>query len=104
MGHIVSPLSIRTLVLSLPSVHNKNVYRSISSEKTSVLDSNFIHTHIIINLDQFRVKSTNYYRVMALFIPRHMIVVGYYGFMLDVRVSVRLSISRTSVLPFFVSG
>ena len=39
----------------------------------------------------------------SLFIPHHMIVVGYYGFMLDVRVSFRLSIrqsiSRTFVHP-----
>ena len=32
-----------------------------------------------------------------LFIPRHTIVAGYYGFTLDVRVSVRPSVRRTSV-------
>ena len=36
---------------------------------------------------------------IPLFIPRHTIVAGYYGFTLDVRVSVRLS-----VRPVFVSG
>ena len=33
---------------------------------------------------------------MLIFIPRHTIVAGYYGFTLDVRVSVRPSVSRTS--------
>ena len=38
------------------------------------------------------------------FIPRHTIVAGYHGFTLVVRVSVRLSVCRPSVRPFFVSG
>ena len=36
---------------------------------------------------------------MVIFIPRHTIVVVYYGFRLVVRMSVRVSIRRTSVLP-----
>ena len=76
--HLVSPLSIRMYVRpvrpSRPSicppvlsvrqfirpVHNKNGFCSISVEKISVLDSNFIHRY---NVGQFRlrVKSTNYY-------------------------------------------
>ena len=43
--HIVSPLSVCT---SVPSVFNKNDFHSISFEKISVLDSNFIHRNIII--------------------------------------------------------
>ena len=39
-----------------------------------------------------------------LFIPRHRIVAGYYGFTLDVRLSVRSFVHRPSVRPFFVSG
>ena len=35
-----------------------------------------------------------------MFIPRHTIVAGYYGFTLDVRVSVRPSVIRTSVRRF----
>ena len=40
-----------------------------------------------------------------IFIPHHTIVAGYFGFMLDVRVSIRLSVLCTcmSVCPFFVS-
>ena len=41
------------------------------------------------------------------FYTRHMIVVGYYGFTSDVRVSVhlsiRLSVVRPSIHPFFIS-
>ena len=36
---------------------------------------------------------------MYTFIPRHTIVAGYYGFMLDIRVSVHPSVSRTAVHP-----
>ena len=32
-----------------------------------------------------------------LFIPRHIIVAGYYGFMLDISVSVHLSVIRPSI-------
>ena len=41
-----------------------------------------------------------------IFIPRHTIVAGYYGFMLDVRVSVRQSARPSVVRPssVFVSG
>ena len=41
----------------------KNGFRSITFEQISVLDSYFIHKHIIINIGQvrFRVKSTNYF-------------------------------------------
>ena len=41
----------------------KNGFRAISFEKISVLNSNFIHRYIIINVGQvrFRVKSTNYF-------------------------------------------
>ena len=38
-----------------------------------------------------------------IFIPRHTIVAGYYGFTLDIRVSVHPSVSRQSVRSFFVS-
>ena len=38
-----------------------------------------------------------------LFLPSLMIVAGYYGFTLDISVSVRPSISRMSVCPYFVS-
>ena len=38
------------------------------------------------------------------FIPRHTLVAGYYVFTLTVRVSVRLSVVRTSVRPHFVSA
>ena len=43
--HIVSQLSICTYVLS---IHNKNGFCSISFQKISVLDSDFIHGYIII--------------------------------------------------------
>ena len=43
-------------------------------------------------------------KMLVLFIPRHTIVAGYYGFTMDVRVSVRPSIVCPSVRPFFVSG
>ena len=41
----------------------KNGFRSLSFEKISVLDSNFIHRYIIINVGQvgFRVKFINYF-------------------------------------------
>ena len=40
----------------------KNGFRSISFEKISVLDSNFIHRYIVIKCQvRFRVKSTNYF-------------------------------------------
>ena len=44
-------------------------------------------------------------KTWIIFITRHTIAVGYYGFTLDVRVclSVRPSVSHTSVRPFFVS-
>ena len=42
---------------------------------------------------------TAFYTPPLLFIPRHTIVAGYYGFTLDVRVSVRPSVSRTSIRP-----
>ena len=45
-----------------------------------------------------RVSSQVYFLV-NLFIPRHTIVAGYYGFTLVVRVSIRPSICRTSVHP-----
>ena len=41
--------------------------------------------------------------LLSIFIPRHTIVVGCYGFTLVVRESVRLSVRRTSVSLFFVS-
>ena len=47
-GHIVSPLSICTSVPSVLYVCNKDGFCSISLEKISVLDSNFIHRYIII--------------------------------------------------------
>ena len=37
------------------------------------------------------------WRLLLFFIPRHTIVAGYYGFTLDVRVSVRPSVIRQSV-------
>ena len=40
--------------------------------------------------------------LIFLFIPHHTIVAGYYGFTLDVHVSVRPSVSHTSVHPFFI--
>ena len=43
--HIVS-LFVCT---SIPSARNKNGFCSVSFEKISVLDSNFIHRYIIIN-------------------------------------------------------
>ena len=42
--------------------------------------------------------------IFFLVIPRHTIVAGYYGFTLDVRVSVHPSVRHTSICPFFVSG
>ena len=42
--------------------------------------------------------------IFHIFIPCHTIVAGYYGFTLDVRVSVRPSIHQSTVRPFFVSG
>ena len=45
---IVSPLSVRTSVHPVRPVRNKNGFRSISFEKISVLDTNFIHRYIII--------------------------------------------------------
>ena len=38
------------------------------------------------------------------FIPRRTVVAGYYGFMFDARVSVRPSVSRTSVRLSFPDG
>ena len=48
------------------------------------------------------MKAMGYF-CTCLFIPRHMIVAGYYGFMLDIRVSVHPSVVPSSVCPFFVS-
>ena len=42
--------------------------------------------------------------LLLLFIPSHMIVVGYYGFRLDVRVSVHLSVSHMSMRISFPDG
>ena len=41
---------------------------------------------------------------ISFFIPRHTIVAGYYGFMLVIRESVRLSVHPSVVRTFFVSG
>ena len=40
--------------------------------------------------------------MLFFFIPRHTIVVGYYGFTLDIRVAVNPSISRTSIPILFL--
>ena len=40
--------AVRTYVRPIRLVHNQNGFRSISFEKISVLDSNFIHRYIII--------------------------------------------------------
>ena len=40
--------------------------------------------------------------LIRIFMPHHTIVVGYYGFMLDVHVSVHLSVSRTSLCFSFL--
>ena len=47
-GHMVSPLSIHTSILSVQSVCNKNGFHLISFEKISVLDSDFTYRYIII--------------------------------------------------------
>ena len=53
----------------------KNGFRSISFEKISVLDSNFIHRYLIINVRQvrLRVKSTNYFGSYG---PFHILYTG----------------------------
>ena len=51
--------------------------------------------HVVLGL-----SSRYFYQLFFyFFIPRHTIVAGYYGFTLDVRVSV-----RPSIRPYFVSG
>ena len=70
-----------------------------------------VSLHLITSLSFFLfflliIDKVDYYYDLffSFFISRHTIVAGYYGFTLDVRVSVCPSVSRTSVRPFFVSG
>ena len=48
VGYIVSLLSVCPSVRPVLSIRNKNCFRSISFEKISLLNSNFIHRYIII--------------------------------------------------------
>ena len=48
VGGGYSITAVHPSVLSVPSVHDKNGFRSISFEQISVLDSNFIRSYIIV--------------------------------------------------------
>ena len=63
--------------------------------KKCVLSGAMHDTNIVDNDINSQLRQA----IIIVFIPRHMIVAGYYGFTLDVRVYV-----CTSVRPFFVSG
>ena len=51
-----------------------------------------IHSHVIISFNLIVLQMN--VNLIRIFIPRHTIVAGYYGFTLDVRVSVRPSVFR----------
>ena len=66
-----------------------------------ILESSCLDIRMILKKVSFCEDSSNEHKYFT-FIPHHTIVAGYYGFTLDIRLSVCPSVSRPSVFRFWM--